>query len=45
MRRQIIDLDDGTLFLYLSGRRSAADVELSGDPEAVSVVSGARLGL
>ncbi|HEY8526062.1 MAG TPA: TIGR03085 family metal-binding protein [Acidimicrobiales bacterium] len=33
------------LVLYLFGRRNAARVELSGDPEAVRAVSSAKLGI
>ena len=35
----------GELVLYLFGRRSAADVELTGDADAVAVVEGASLGI
>ncbi len=33
------------LLLYLFGRRSAADVEVSGEPAAVAIVERARLGV
>jgi uncharacterized protein (TIGR03085 family) len=33
------------LTLYLSGRREAAEVELTGDPEAIRALGDARLGL
>jgi len=35
----------GELVLYLFGRRTAADVELTGDAEAVALVEGASLGI
>jgi uncharacterized protein (TIGR03085 family) len=33
------------LLLYLMGRRSAAQVELTGSPDAVAAVEGAKLGI
>lgn len=35
----------GEIALYLAGRRSAAQVKLEGDPEAIAVVEGAKLGI
>jgi hypothetical protein len=33
------------LVLYLTGRRAAARVTLDGDPEAIAILSEARLGV
>jgi uncharacterized protein (TIGR03085 family) len=33
------------LVLYLNGRRQVADVELTGDPEAIEALSAAKLGI
>ncbi|MCX7619868.1 MAG: TIGR03085 family metal-binding protein [Acidimicrobiales bacterium] len=35
----------GEILLYLSGRKSAAHVELRGDPDAIAQVEAARLGI
>jgi len=43
--RAVLTGHPSELVLYLSGRRGAADVELSGPPEAVRTVEGASLGL
>lgn len=35
----------GEIALYLAGRRDAAQVKLEGEPDAIAIVEGARLGI